>query len=554
MRVPTCFRLGTFLRAGAALCTWAAVAARAESLTYVVTPEPGQGRVRVVLTWQTSGRSASRLCVAPRCGTVADVPALLQDIKFGGATGARRDRACWQLSHARGAELRCEYTVDPGQTDFDWSTTHHPIATRTFFHGLGSAFLATPGPDGGQPEEYEVILRWRLPDGWKAICSWGAGPSVGARLKPEDVRQSVYLAGRFAVHRTLVPGADELTIAMVDRFDFSPAEFADHAAAIIADQCTFMQETAFPPFLVTAIPVGPPVQAGDLRMAGMGLYHSFALCISPRAMLTDGVEHLFAHELFHTWNGRLLQADQPEELVYWFTEGFTDYFALRILFESGRWTPDVYARWINRHLREYQANPARNATNEQIRAGYWKERQTVGEVPYQRGLLLGLRWHKLARDRGNASGIDALLHELIRRARRGDVRLCNETLRERGRAVLGEWFAAEFDRYVVRAETVEVPRDALAPALVGRVRQSYEYVLGFDRERSVREQRVRGLVAGSPAAKAGLREGDDLVGWDIHGETDREIQLQVLRRGQVTTIRYLPRGTRHAVMQFTPAT
>jgi len=553
VRMPGRIRLGTFIEVGLVLWTWAAVAARAETLTYILTPEPGQGRIRVELAWQTAGRSASRLCVSAHWGTVADVPALLKDMKFGGASGVQRDKACWQVTHATGAELRCEYTVDPGRKSFDWSSTHHPIATKTFFHGLGNAFLITPGPGGGQPEEYEVLVRWKLPAGWKAICSWGAGPSVGARLKADDIRQAAYLAGRLVTHRTRVPGADELTVAMVDAFEFSAEEFAERAAEIIADQCAFMREPSFPPFVITAIPVGEPVEGSDLHIVGMGLYRSFALCISPRATLTDGVEHLFAHELFHTWNGRLLETEGTEELVYWFTEGFTDYYALRILYESGRWTPEVYASWINRHLREYQTNPARNASNEQIRAGYWKERSTVGEVPYQRGLLLGLRWHKLARDHGVREGVDALLRRLVERARRGDFRISNDALREEGRAVLGDWFTPEFDRYVLKAETVEVPRDALAPDFTGRVESINDYALGFDRERSLREQRVRGLFSGSAAAKAGLREGDELLGWEIHGETDREIQLQVLRAGQVKAVSYFPRGARHELLQFVPA-
>jgi predicted metalloprotease with PDZ domain len=534
------------------VCLWAAVTARAETLTYVLTPEPGQGRIHVALTWQTAGRSASRLCVSPHWGTVSDVPALLKDMKFGGATGVRPDKACWQVTHNRGAELRCEYTVDPERKTFDWNSTHHPIATKRFFHGLGNAFLVTPAQGRGQPEEYEVLMRWKLPPKWTAICSWGAGPSVGARLRPDDVRQSVYLAGRFETCRTRVPGADELTIALVDDFAFSAEEFAERASGIIADQCGFMHESSFPPFVITVIPVGEPVKAGDLHIAGMGLYHSFALCISPAATLTDGVEHLFAHELFHTWNGRLLEAEEPEELVYWFTEGFTDYYALRILYMSGRWPVEVYARWINRHLREYQANPARNASNEQIRAGYWKERNTVGEAPYQRGLLLALRWNKLAHDHGVRDGVDALLRKLVERARQGAFRVSNDALREAGRAVFGAWFTPEFDRYVRQAETVEVPRDALAPALVGRSKAVYDYVLGFDRERSLREQRVRGVVAGSAAAKAGLHDGDELMGWDVHGETDREIQLQVLRAGQLKSIRYFPRGARREVLQFSP--
>lgn len=548
-------RLGNQAQTAAALLltagVWAARPAAGETLTYVLAPRPQDGQLDVELVWQTEGRASSRLCVSPRWGTVSDVPSLLKDLSFEGASAVQRERACWQLSHRPSAELRCRYRVDPGRREFDWNSTHHPITTERFFHGMGNAFLLTPAGGGDTPEQFEVLLRWKLPRGWTAVCSWGSGRTVGARLKAEDVRQSVYLAGRLVTCQG--PGPVELTVGMVNAFDFRAERFAEMAASIIAGQCEFMQEDRFPPFVVTAIPVGPPLKAGDLRMAGMGLYRSFALCISPGADLTDGVEHLFAHELFHYWNGRLLAAEDPEELVYWFIEGFTDYYALRILHESGRWSPEVYAGWINRHLREYYANPARNARNEDIRARFWAERETVGEVAYQRGLLLGLRWHRLARDRGVKEGIDRLLRGLVDQARAADFLLSNSALRATGAKLLGDWFTAEFDRYVEDAETVEVPADALAPELVGRVQAVYEYQLGFDREQSLSAKRVRGLVPGSPAAEAGLRDGDELAGWTIHGDPDKKVHLQVQRGGTLKTISYYPRGQRRDLLQFEPA-
>ena len=119
--------------------------------------------------------------------------------------------------------------------------------------------------------------------------------------------------------------------------------------------------------------------------------------------------------------------------------------------------------------------------------------------------------------------------------------------------LLGEWFGADFDRYVTRAETIDVPADALAPRLVGEVTAVYAFALGFDRERSLKEKRVRGLVAGSAAAEAGLQEDDELAGWSIYGESDKEVQLKVRRDGQLETISYLPRGKQATALQFRPA-
>lgn len=530
----------------------AAVARGQESLRYVLRPDFEAGRLHVELSWEVGERRQSALRVSERVGPIENVPALLRNLRFN--TGYRRQGGgIWILKHRPRATLTCSYDVVTGKHEFDdWQQIHAPITTPEFFHGLGNAFLLVPNPGNGVPETFEVILRWQLPAGHTAVCSWGAGRHVGALLDASDLRHSVYLAGRLETTTVRQDGYD-VTVALVDRFDFTVEDFAGMTTTIIRHQCAFMRESNFPDFVVTAIPVGSPLRPGDARLAGSGLYHSFALFVAPQSRLDDAVQHLFAHELFHFWNGRLLAAQQPERLVYWFIEGFTDYYALRILYESGYWDVRTYARWINRHIRNYYLNPAINASNEQIDREYWRKRETVGEVAYQRGLLLGLRWHRLARAKGTSEGIDRLLHALVAQARVSGLRISNHTLRDAGQRLLGPWFAEEFDRYVVRAETIELPTDALAPGLIGELTEVYEYDVGFDQQRSLRERRVCGLRPGSAAARAGLREGDSLVGWALPGDPDVAVRLTVRRGGSTTRISYLPRGRKVMAVQFRPA-
>lgn len=526
--------------------------APAETLTYVLTPRFEQGVLRVELLWETEGRTHSVLGIAERVGPVQNVPGLLRNVFVEGAQ-ARRDGALWMLSHARGARIRCTYEVAPPASAFEqWNYTHLPITTPTFFHGLGSAFLLTPQKASGMPAEYRTILRWQLPAGQDAVCSWGPGRSIGQPLQVDDLRTSVYLAGRIRTKRIEDDGR-RIVVALGGDPGFSLDAFAQLTTGIIAEQCAFMAEKSFPEFVVTAIPVGPELRAGESRLAGSGLYNSFALFAAPGTALDDAVEHLFAHELFHYWNGRLLAAEQPERLVYWFVEGLTDYYALRILHESGRWDAATYAKWVNRHFREYAVNPAQNATNDEIERDYWTQRDTVGEVAYQRGLMLGLRWHKMARERGVREGLDRLLHTLVNRGRAGAFVLSNRGIRRAGVELLGAWFGPEFDKFVTGAATVDIPPDALLPALEGRFRDVYAMELGFDRDRTLRTRTVRGLVRGSAAERAGVRERDELLGWSVPADSDTQVILQIQRDSTTETIRYLPRGAKHSVLQFEPA-
>lgn len=520
-------------------------------IAYTIAPDPDTGRTRVELQWDTQGRVISAIGVSTRWMGIEDVSQLLENVGIEGGR-VRREASRWIIEHKRGATLRLSYTVNPRRTQLDWKSTGYPVATREFFHGFGNAFLLTPEAGGDVPSTYTALLRWKLPGDWKAACSWGVGKSVATTIEAADLRHSVYVAGKLSIREKEQDGRS-VTVAILNRFRFETDEFLDSASAIIAKECEFMRESAFPPFVVTVVPVGDPVGEKGSQLSGSGLYNSFALFMAPESRLNDAVEHLFAHELFHYWNGRILGAARPEGLVMWFTEGMTDYYARRILFESGLWDAATYAKWTNRQIRQYAWNPAVRATNERIRDAFWRERDTVGEVAYQRGMLLGLRWHRLARDRGVKEGLDALLFALLDKARREKFELSNEGIRRIGREVLGEWFAAEFDRFVVNAEPVEIPQDALMPALVGKPSRAYEFDLGFVRERSLKERRIIGLKPGSAAEKAGLRENDELVGWDVYGEADQETVLKIRRGDKVRTISYFPRGESREAVQFTPA-
>ncbi len=522
----------------------------AETLTYTLTPHPDRGTLTVELSWQTANRTHSELSVSPHWGDVADVPALLSNMQFTGASNSARDGGHWSLDHNVGARIGCTYQVAPSRHSFEWDGTHYPITSRKFFHGMGNAFLVTPPT--GDKQEVEALLRWKLPTGWKAACSWGSGPSIGATITSSDLRHSTYLAGELTSADDSRDG-HTVTVALAGEFGFSAGDFANLASTTIAGQCAFMGEKSFPHFLVTVIPVGQQDKAVAVRLAGAGLYNSFALFITPGAPLTDAVEHLFAHELFHYWNGRMLRGAEPDELVYWFTEGLSDYYALRILYESGQWKAETYAKWINRHLREYAANPAAEASNDEIRAKYHSQRDTVGEAPYERGLALGLRWQRMARDHGVRDGFDKLFKSLVQRGRVSGYELTNESVRQSGIEQLGAWFGPEFDRHVTRAQRVEIPTDALAPDFRALNKPTYEFDLGFDRERSLADQHVRGLRVGSAAENAGLREGDALASWKLGTDPEQELEVKVLRGARVLPIRYLPRGKRTDALQFEPA-
>lgn len=527
-----------------------------ERLAYTFTPAPDEGIIRVELRWQTGDREQSTLAIQPHWASVPDIPMLLKQVSVT-AGKFRREENRWIIDHQPSAEIRCEYEIR-GESQPDWDGSYYPIVTNDHFHGIGETFLITPNDDDASSNEYDISIDWKLPGAWpRAASSIGVGKHVSATLTLRDLRNAIYLAGHIQT-RTQIVLDQPVTVAVAGEFEFSADELLSLCARIIGAERNFLPEAPLPAYLITAVTIGRPLPKGSTSMGGTGLHNSFALFLPPKAESNDALQHLLAHELFHHWNGRVLDREQPEELVYWFSEGLTEYYALRLLYESGIWDVNTLCTWINRHIAAYHRNPAKNATNEEILQEFWTKRKTVGQAPYQRGVLLAIRWHALAQqhDRGvrasSTPGIDALFHELLRQAINDDTKITNDRIRAAGIEKLGNWFADEFDRFVIEAETIEVPPDALAPAIVGKPATIYEFALGFDRDRSIAERRIIDLVPDSPAAEAGLQENDELTSWSIGDDPDHPVRLDIRRDDKTKTIRYVPRGQEIRVLRFEP--
>jgi hypothetical protein len=98
--------------------------------------------------------------------------------------------------------------------------------------------------------------------------------------------------------------------------------------------------------------------------------------------------------------------------------------------------------------------------------------------------------------------------------------------------------------YIVLAGVVspEIPGDAFGPCFTKVNKKLPRYELGLD-PASATEKKVRGLVAKSAAAKAGLAEGERITAADLgDGTLDKPVELELERGGKLVKVRYLPRG------------
>lgn len=465
----------------------------------------------------------------------------------------------WRVHHPPNEELHVSYVLPANdrQSDADPRVHYAPILNPKLFHLIGNLGLVKPDHLAGD-ETRSIGFSWKGFDsaGWRVASSFGvAEEGVRVRASLDDFRQAVFVAGELRIYSKTIHGAP-LSIAIAGReWGFDDGEFVMLAAEIVAEERAFFDDWEVQHYLISLIPVGRK-EPGRTSLGGTGLTRSFATFMLPGVELKAGsreamaVQHLLAHEMFHEWNGRLVRRAEPEQVLYWFSEGFTEFFARRILYRAGRLTTEQYAQDVDASLAGYMLSPVRNADGDRIREDFFKDR-VVAELPYRRGDVVAMMLDRAIRERSQgARSLDDFMRDLVVRGRTG-VRVDNEILMHDIELATDSEFAARVRRIVVEGETAQLDPRTFEPCLEMHTESLGPYELGFDFEASRKDGVVRGVREGTRAHAAGLREGQRLRACAVHGDRPEiPVKVEVSEGGRHLELTWLPQGEALPVPQF----
>jgi predicted metalloprotease with PDZ domain len=435
------------------------------------------------------------------------------------------------LTHRPNARIHVRYRVIQdweGLPRAEIGNIYRPTIQPTYFHLVGNAFMVTPS---GAANDARVRFRVRnLPRDWSY-----ASDLEHADLRLDEVWSSVAVAGDF---RILRDPRTNVRLAIRGAWRFSDAEFLNQATSILASERAFWGDDATP-YLVTVLYLEGP--EGWTSIGGTGLEDAFAFFATPNAE-SGPIARTLAHESFHTWIsaqvGDLPNDDQA--LQYWLSEGFTEFYTARLMVRGGQWTAEQYATDLNDALRAYAQSPVRAATNAQVLANFWADRDTQ-KLPYQRGRFLAMIWD--ARLRAAGHSLDEVVNDMRVRARSGQ----QYSVENFSASVQGFDLdpASDIAAYVDQGGAILLPENLVAPC--GRIvtRDAPIFHRGFDIAATQSNNNViAGVDPSLPAYSAGLRNGMTLVRRDGGEIGNAELEIgYVVRDGDAErTFRYMPRG------------
>lgn len=435
----------------------------------------------------------------------------------------------YRVDRATVGNVTVRYTGKPRHVDA--TTRNGPLydlrAEAGGLLGAGMYFLALPADE----QTHQVTLDWDLshaPAGTRGVWSLGEG-----RQTHEASSMALFTSG-FAIGPVKsVPagGNGPFGLYWLSEPPFDMHRLAADTQTMYDYMARFFKDpgTAYRIFARS----NPYPSSGGSGWAG-----SFVFAYGSAGAELADQQALLAHEMVHNWPR--LDGDDLADTT-WYTEGIADYYSALLPYRAGLITRERFVELVNEYAQEYQTNPAAGLSNQEAAQRFWQDAHAQ-KIPYGRGFMYFVRLDaQLAARSHGKRGVDDLVLNVLARQRAGG-QVTTADWRALVTAELGDAAGREYDD-MVAGKPILPPATAWGSCLKLSQVAVRPLDVGFD-EMSMAV--VRKLRAGSPAAAAGLADGDRIVSMTnktaAFKKEDQELMLVVARDGVERKVSYLPRG------------
>jgi predicted metalloprotease with PDZ domain len=388
----------------------------------------------------------------------------------------------------------------------------------------------------------------KLPAGWTLETSFGADDRCQEFTGLWDkVENALFAAGDFRVHRSAVEG-QPLVVAIRGKWSFTDEEFVAQISRIVKAEREFWHDNDFPYYLVTLSPYD--VQSGGSD--GSGFTNAFWLFNPWGEALSYELHYHLAHEGFHTWNPyKIGIVKEPGARVKWATEGFTVYYGDILLLRAGLLPLPEYIAKLNKRIFDYESLPLKNLTNEELEARY--DERSVNQLPYARGPVLAL-WldAQIRKQSKGKSSLDRVLLTLASEATKNPaVELTSERVLRAAGKELNRKSRKQLANILENGESIPIPDFPKNPCVGLESEKLPLFDLGFDGDVLLSKNLVVNVQEDSEAFKAGVRDGQEVLGMSVTWNDENEsVRLRVRTASGQKRIEYFPKGKTVSVPQY----
>lgn len=414
-----------------------------------------------------------------------------------------------------------------------------PYALRTEgggVSGVGNTFILLPEDKLAR----QIGLRWDLramPQNSTATSSFGEGDVTLPDGPADQLASTVFMAGPMKREPATVSETG-FSAAWMGTPPFDPAPLMAWTNRLHGWMSGFFQDKTIPPYRVFLR--YNPINAGG----GTALTRSFLTTYGADTK-GDSLKGTLSHEMVHTWT--------DSDAGQWYGEGIAVHYQGLLPFRAGLLSPEEFLEDLNETARRYYANPLNGTPDAEIMPRFWEDTR-IRVLPYDRGgLYFAVLDGRIRKASGGRRSVDDLVLEMNRRfvaGRKADDAAWVEMLTRE----IGDGGRKLHEAMLAGALMLPEPDD-FGPCFTRTTAKVRRFELGFEPKSLVGTTKtIHGLIPGSEAARAGLKDGDVVtyaVALDgVQGDPSQTLTLKVTRDGKTFPLTYLPRGEAVPVYQW----
>ncbi len=367
--------------------------------------------------------------------------------------------------HPNAQTVSFSYTVKQDYPGNSRSIFARPRLQPTFFHILGQSLFTVPETifAGNEADpEIEATIDWvGFPKEFvihNMLGSQQAHQSFSGKLWTQFYN-TLFVGGDYRIRSFEHENKKVYFAIRGDWKVYEDDELLELFQRTLITQRDFWNDQDFDYYTVIMTPTETSSDTVEYRgqsVNGSRIYNGFMIQSTNNPFNDPGtIKYIFNHEMMHDWiGGKIMMAH--EELNYWFSEGFTDYYAFKNQLRNGALSPEEWLAKFNEEvLKPHYENPERNQPNYRIRDDFWKN-YNIEKLPYRRGALFAF-WldQQLLVSSDGTTSLDDFMRTLFLHCTEKDLLFTDELFLDLLQQQTGEDWSYFFQKHLISGVDVD---------------------------------------------------------------------------------------------------
>lgn len=395
-----------------------------------------------------------------------------------------------------------------------------------------------------------VTVRYIVPEGWELATSLAETPEDDG-LVYTSPNYDILIDSPAEIgdldERSFTVRGSPVHVVMYGESGFDKEAFVKTVRQVVDYQVSFFDDAPFDKYLFL-------FYTGAYGAGGGGLEHlnSTNISLALPQMQSDigSAANVTAHEFFHLWNVKRIRPEVLGPFDYtqpactralWFAEGVTSYYADLSQLRSGLVDEGKFLSMQKQQIVSLQHNPDRKVTSvEQASLKIWERGYFHSGVSYyNKGQLLGLLLDlRIRHETENRRSLDDMMRYMNTNFAKRGLGYAEDELSKVASSIAGTDLAEFFSRYVAGVDELPFAEYFAWAGIDFREERKQFTTIGTLRIFGPRN-RIDSIVAGGPAALAGIQRGDHLLeidGQRIKNQVDVAITVSGKKPGETVAV------------------